>query len=143
MIDKTEVLQAHYETSKTVVDVVIDAIKKQHFVTDNMANKLAYILTQLKQGYTLTIYEDDNTSLLGTSTCTIKMKPITVNHAVLKDLEFALKVETLLPFTTLETSKPLEKMDIKFERFVEIFKEYANTKEMSLHVDIDWRGEEE
>lgn len=134
-MDKDDVVSNQFDTSKKLVDTMIDVFQTKYKLTEEQSVRIAFLIIQLKQGYTLTIF-DDNLSMFDTSLCTIFLLPKD-KYKGFDDLEFHVSIEKL---SQLQFSKP-HKSTVKFSQFIDIIFEYCKTRDMTLHYDINWKEE--
>ena len=135
-MDREDIANNVFNISKKLTDSMVKIFERDYSLTEEQAIRITFLITQLKQGYTLTIY-DDNKSIFESSLCTIYLIP-KEKYIGFDDIEFQISIEEIsqLQFKKPHTNK------IKFKEFINIVFEYSKTRDMSLHYDIDWREED-
>lgn len=133
-MDKEKALGTYLDSTSKIFDTLHKMLCKKYDLTDDQGYKISYLLTQLKQLYTLTIYDEKPSLSMQSTVCLISIVEKD-SYTTLDDLEFVLSIEHIsgMKFSTDNTKV------ITLKEFIDIFFEYEKTRDMSLHIDLKWR----
>ena len=142
IVEKT--IESQFNTTVTVLKNITESIQNLYKLTDSDAHKIAFLLTQIKLGYSLIIYEEDLTNpledilpnILDSQICTIFYNPQEDTNA-LKDIKFTVIIEHLKLF---EYDRPSKKTvrEVGFGEFIQICLEYCPKRLLGLSLEFDW-----
>lgn len=127
-----DAVQATYESCSTTVHSLARQIQNNLGLTENETVKVVFLMSQMRLGYDLTIYAEENGSILPSPiVCVVSYEEELTKEN--QDLTFELRVENIL------TMAVMERKYIRMKEFAQIVKEYAPTREFGLHMDITFK----